>query len=879
MLHLGLNEIRERYLSFFESKSHLRLKSFSLIPENDKSLLIINSGMAPMKPYFTGQLTPPNKRVATCQKCVRTTDIEEVGVTPRHVSFLEMLGNFSFKDYFKKETIAWAWEFLTSVMEIPAEKLFISIFLDDDEAYDIWANSIGVKPERIVRLGREDNFWEHGTGPCGPSSEIHFDRGENTGCGKPDCLPGCKCDRFVEIWNLVFTQFDKDENGNYNLLDQPCIDTGMGLERISMVTQDAETVFDVDAIKTIRDAVCAAADTAYGADRLKDFSIKVITDHIRAVVFMTADGVLPSNEGRGYVLRRLLRRASMHGRRLGKKGVFFAPLADAVIGVYKGAYPELMEKRDYILKVLTFEENRFYETLGQGMELMKTHIARLKNVSAGEKGGDDAFKMYDTYGFPVELLKELLAEEQIRLNEDAFKTAMEAQRDRARAARAETDYTGADKTVYNSLPPGDPTVFTGYRETETEGASILYLISGDKTVESAGSGEHVSVICDKTPLYAESGGQRGDAGCIETPDGALNINDCIKITGDRYAAVGTVESGVIKTGARARVAVDIERRRQTAANHTATHLLHRALKDVLGGHVEQAGSLVGADGIRFDFTHFAPVTAEELERAEDIVNEKILAGLPVNTEETDADTARKKGAAALFGEKYGAVVRMVGIGDYSVELCGGTHLSNSSLAGVFKILSETGVAAGVRRIEAVTGRGAINYFKAQENKIKFISRALKTSPDQLNAKIESLMENFKNMGSEIARLHSQASGNIADDILRGASVSGGSTIIVTRVDGLDMNSLRVMGDKLRDKIDSGAVVLASAKDGKAGLFAFVTDDLVPKGVHAGEIVKAAAAICGGGGGGKAQSAQAGGRDTSKIDEALAAAKQLIYGRL
>ncbi len=874
MQQLGLNEIRERFLSFFESKEHLRLESFPLVPQNDKSLLLINSGMAPLKPYFTGQEVPPKKRVTTCQKCIRTGDIENVGKTARHGTFFEMLGNFSFGDYFKEEIIAWAWEFVTEVMGIEKDRLYISVYEEDDEAFEIWNKKMGIPTEKLVRMGKDDNFWEVGLGPCGPCSEIYYDRGLEFGCGKDDCAVGCDCDRFMEFWNLVFTQFNKEEDGSYSKLANPNIDTGMGLERMAAMMQGVDSIFDVDTIKAIRDAVCKLANVAYKQDGKKDVSIRVITDHVRSVTFMTADGVLPSNEGRGYVLRRLLRRAARHGKLLGIKDMFLTELSKIVIDVSKDAYPALSEKKDYIFKVLSVEEQRFYETLDQGMDILKDYIAKAKSRNEKVMNGVDSFKLYDTYGFPLELMKEILEEEGLSIHEHLFNEEMQKQKERARAAREETNYMGADETVYHKLDTSLVTKFIGYSDYVCENAKIVAITRGNDIVNSAKTGDEVSVFVDVTPFYAESGGQKGDIGVIETKSGKVIVRDCMKVMGNKFAHIGVVE-GEINISESAKLSIDMERRLATARNHTATHLLQKALREVLGSHVEQAGSYVSGERLRFDFTHFTSMTNEELMEVEKKVNEKILDGFDVTISEESIEDARKMGATALFGEKYGDRVRVVNVSQYSIELCGGTHIQNTALIGSFKLISESGVAAGVRRIEALTGKVAYNYYREQNEFIKNISGLLKTTPDLLLKKVEAIVNETRELTKEVSKLKSKMSGNVVEDILASKETVHDMEVILSRVDDLDMNGLRTMCDQLRDKLKAGVIVLASSADDKVNLIVSVSDDLIKKGVHAGNIIKEVAAVVGGGGGGRPNMAQAGGKDPSKIQDAFKKAREIL----
>ena len=877
MRFMGVNEIREKYLSFFESKGHLRMASASLVPQNDKSLLLINSGMAPLKPFFTGQQIPPRKRVTTCQKCIRTGDIENVGKTARHGTFFEMLGNFSFGDYFKHEAIPWAWEFFTKVVELPEDKLYVSVYQDDDEAYDIWNKEIGLAPERIFRMGKEDNFWEHGVGPCGPCSEIYYDKGEEYGCGSPDCTVGCDCDRYMEIWNLVFTQFNREEDGTYSNLSHPNIDTGMGLERIATVMQGVNSRFDVDTVKQIRDAVCNICGKEYGKSHKDDVSIRVITDHVRSVTFMTADGVLPSNEGRGYVLRRLLRRAARHGKLLGINRKFIAELCKVVISNSGDAYPELVEKQDMILKVLTTEEERFYATLDTGMAMLSSKLEELKAQGKNILGGEDSFKMYDTYGFPVDLMEEILADEGFTLDEEAFKAEMEKQRTRARNARATDTYMGAEETVFHKLDPAMSTEFVGYDNLVADG-KVLALVVNDEIVNEAKAGDSVALIADKTPFYAEMGGQCGDSGVITANGLKIEIEDCTKFGGNKFVHTGKVVEGTVKTDDTVTFAVNSEQRLATARNHTATHILQAVLKEVLGGHIEQAGSFVNKDRLRFDFTHFEAIDKETLSLIERKVNEKILAALPVEIKEMSIEEAKKTGATALFGEKYGDVVRVVNIGGYSIEFCGGTHLKNSAYCGVFKLVSESGVAAGVRRIEALTGAGAIEFFDEVEFTLKAISEKLKTAPNDLAKRINHLVDENKKLTKEVESLKAKMSGGLVDELINSKANIKGVDVVASEVKGLDMNALRTMGDQIKDKFN-GVIVLASGEGAKCSFVVMCSDDAVKAGANAGQIVKAAATVCGGGGGGRPNMAQAGGKDASKIGEALETAKATIEGMI
>lgn len=879
MKYLGVNEIREEFLKFFESKDHLRLPSFPLVPRNDNSLLLINSGMAPMKAYFTGQEIPPSKRVTTCQKCIRTGDIDNVGKTARHGTFFEMLGDFSFGDYFKNEIVPWSWEFVTKVLEIPEDRLYVTIYEEDDETGKIWHDVVGLPWDRIVKLGKEDNFWEHGTGPCGPCTEIYYDRGPEYGCDSPTCGVGCDCDRYMEFWNLVLTQFNAEEDGTYTELAMKNVDTGMGLERMATIMQGVDSIFDVDTVKSIRDAVCAKANVEYGKDHKTDVSVRVITDHIRSVTMMTADGVLPSNEGRGYVLRRLLRRAARHGKLLGIEGEFLAELSKSVIACSGEAYPELVEKQDYIFKILSIEENSFYKTIDKGMEILKADMEEMK--AAGEKvmSGEKSFRLYDTYGFPVDLTKEILAEEGMEIDEDAFTAEMKAQKDRARSARAKSNYMGAAETVYNELPVELETAFAGYDVYDVANAKIVALVANEAVAETAQAGDTVAVFLDRTPFYAESGGQVGDQGVIKTETGVVKVTNCVKVVGGKIAHMGEVTEGLVQVGEMACASIDVELRMASSRNHSATHLLHKALRTVLGTHVEQAGSYVSAERLRFDFTHFAAMTADEIKEVERLVNDAIFASYDVHTDEMSIDEARNRGAMALFGEKYGEVVRVVDMGGYSIELCGGAHLKNTAQVGSFKILSENGVAAGVRRIEAVTGKEALKHYQAQEDEIKEICRLVKSTPDKLISRLEQLLAEQKETAKELEKLKAKMAGGAADEMLNSKVEIGGVAVLAAEVKDMDGNALRTMGDQLKQKLGSGVVVLASGKDGKVNLMAMATDDVVKKGVHAGNIIKAAAAVCGGGGGGRPNMAQAGGKDASKIADALEKAKEVVAEQL
>lgn len=878
MEKMGLNQLRESFLKFFEGKGHLILPSFSLIPESDKSLLLINSGMAPLKPYFTGQEIPPRKRVATCQKCIRTPDIERVGKTARHGTFFEMLGNFSFGDYFKKEAIEWGWEYVTQVLKLPLDRLWVTIYHEDDEAFEIWTKDIGLDSDRVVRMGKEDNFWEIGVGPCGPSSEIFFDRGPEHGCGHEDCAIGCDCDRYVEFWNLVFTQFNKDEDGNYHPLEHPSIDTGMGLERIAAIMQGVNTLFEVDTIKNIMAEISKISGVEYGDKESTDISLRVITDHIRGTVFMISDGILPSNEGRGYVLRRILRRAARHGKLLGIKDIFLTQIAKVVIRESKEAYPELKDKEEYIVKIIEIEEKRFDETIDQGLDILKDYIHDLKKESSKVLDGQKAFRLYDTYGFPLDLTKEILEEEGLSVDEDGFNEQMKIQRERARAARQETDYMGADDPTYKLINANDVTEFKGYETLETR-SRILNIIKDNQKVQSAYEGDQVLLVLDQTPFYAESGGQVGDRGVVESDTAKVEIEDVSKVFGSHIIHKGKVVSGEISINDEVEAKVDKNARMATARNHSTTHLLHKALKAVLGPHVEQAGSLVTPTRLRFDFSHFAPLTSEEIERIEEIVNEKIMEGLPVETIETTYDEAKKLGAIALFGEKYGDVVRVVKMGDFSTELCGGTHLSNTGQAGLFKIISETGIAAGVRRIEAVTGFGAHQWLKELNELLHNVSDTLKTNPNGLVQKAEGLVQQVKEYEQEIQQLKRQIAQGTIEELVNSKQSVGDVNYITAKIDNQDMNSLREIADILRNKLKSGVVVLASENQQKVNLVAAATKDLVNRGVHSGNLIREIAKETGGGGGGRPDMAQAGGKDPSKISQALEKVKVLLEQQL
>ena len=872
MQKYGLNELREMYLSFFESKDHIRLPSFSLVPQNDPSILLINAGMTPLKPYFTGREVPPGKRVTTCQKCIRTPDIENVGKTSRHGTFFEMLGNFSFGDYFKKQAIPWAWEFMTKVLEIPEDRLYVSVYEEDDEAYDIWNKDVGLEHDRIFRMGKEDNFWEHGTGPCGPCSEIYFDRGTDKGCGDPDCKVGCECDRFIEVWNNVFTQFDKQADGTYLELASKNIDTGMGLERLACVMQDVDNIFEVDAIRAILDHVCKVAGVSYGKDNKKDISIRVITDHTRSVTMMVSDGILPSNEGRGYVLRRLLRRAARHGRLLGINRLFLSEIVDTVIKCFGKAYPNLVEKQDYIKKVISLEEERFYTTVDQGMIILEDYIKQVKESGSNQLTGEMVFKLHDTFGFPMDLTREIASENNLSIDEPGFQNEMKIQKNKAREAHKSKEGSAWEKDLFANTDKTATTKFIGYTDNIGEG-TVQYIVLNDELSESAQQDDEVTIVLDTTPFYAESGGQTGDTGVIYNDNFKFEVYDCKKTSDGKFLHIGKITSGSVNAGDKVTASIDADRRKATARNHTTTHLLHKALRNALGDHVNQAGSMVNPERLRFDFTHFSAMTQDQIEKVENEVNSKILANLSVNTKEMTVDEARKSGATALFDEKYGNKVRVVSAGDYSKELCGGTHLTSTSEAGLIKILSESGISAGVRRIEALTGFNAINYYKEKESHLKHASEAAKSSVEDLVKKIENLFEEIKTSKKELEEANSKMINSTLDSLIENAKIVKGVTIITAKMKGLDMNALRNTSDTLKNKIGSGVVILVSDKDDKVNLIVSATKDAVEAGIHSGNIIKEAAAACGGGGGGRPDMAQAGGKDPSGMDKALKIAEK------
>ena len=870
----GVNELRRMFLEFFESKGHLAMKSFSLVPHNDNSLLLINSGMAPLKPYFTGQEIPPRRRVTTCQKCIRTGDIENIGKTARHGTFFEMLGNFSFGDYFKTEAIHWSWEFLTEVVGLDPDRLYPSIYVDDDEAFEIWNKEIGIPEDRIFRFGKEDNFWEHGSGPCGPCSEIYYDRGEKFGCGKPGCTVGCECDRYIEVWNNVFSQFDNDGHGNYSELKQKNIDTGMGLERLAVVVQGVDSLFTVDTNKALLDRVCALSGKEYQKEHETDVSLRIVTDHIKSCTFMISDGIMPSNEGRGYVLRRLLRRAARHGRKLGIEGKFLADLSKTVIDLSKDGYPELEEKQSMIFKVLSEEEDKFNKTIDQGLAILAEMEASM--VSAGEKtlSGENAFKLYDTYGFPLDLTREILEEKGCGVDEEGFNAAMKEQKDKARKARKATNYMGADVTVYQSIDPAITSEFVGYDKLSVD-SKISVLTTEEELVEALTDGQTGTIITDETTFYGTMGGQQGDKGTIHSANGEFKVEETIHLQGGKIGHVGVMTKGMLSVGETVTLSVCPKNRALTSKNHSATHLLQKALRTVLGSHVEQAGSYVDAGRLRFDFTHFSAMTPEEIKKVEDIVNEEIQAALPVVTEVMTIDEAKKTGAMALFGEKYGEKVRVVKMGDFSTELCGGTHVANTSTIGYFKILSEAGIAAGVRRIEALTSDGLMKHYAEVEAELHEAAKAAKTTPAALTAKIQSLLDEIKALNSENEKLKSKMANDSLGDVLSQVKEVNGVKVLASKVADVDMNGLRNLGDQLKDKIGEGVVVIASVMDGKVSLMATATDEAQKKGAHAGNLIKAIAGLVGGGGGGRPNMAQAGGKNPAGIEEALKKAVEVV----
>lgn len=875
MRPMGVNEIREKFLSFFETKNCLRLGSFPLIPKNDASLLLINSGMAPMKPWFQNPETAPRKRVTTCQKCIRTGDIENVGKTARHGTYFEMLGNFSFGDYFKHEATAWAWEFFTKVMEIPADRLWISVYEDDEEARNIWINEVGIDPSHIVKLGKDDNFWEHGTGPCGPCSEIYYDRGEEYGCDSPTCGVGCDCDRFMEVWNLVFTQFDKDEDGNYNPLPNPNIDTGMGLERLAVVMQGVDNLFEVDTVQDVIKHICKIAGIKYKSDEKKDVSLRVIADHIRSTVMMVSDGVIPSNEGRGYVLRRLLRRAARHGKLLNIDRQFLFEVADTVINCSKEAYPELDEKRDYIKRIIQKEEERFDATIDNGLVVLGGYIDDAKKADRDSLTGEEAFKLHDTYGFPLDLTIEMAQEQGLKVDVDGFNSAMREQKETARKARAEGSSWDGDE-VYE-FENAEPTVFVGYDTLVTEAKVVGIVLEGEGIADTIADSQHGFIVTDKTSFYAEMGGQTGDRGEIALNGKAVAaVVNTTKTADGYYMHEVNMNGGILSAGDTVMLTVDKARRTDICRNHTATHILDKALRDVLGSHVAQAGSLVEDGRLRFDFSHFEAMTAEQIKETERIVNQKILESIDVTVQELPIEEAKKLGAIALFGEKYGDVVRVVSVGDYSIEFCGGTHLTNTSQCGLFKIISEGGVAAGVRRIEAVTGKGVLEYIENNDKLIVNTAAALKTNQiHEIDKKAESLFTQNRELEKQIDGFKEKMAAAKASNIMAGIKHIGDINLLTAQVDGMGADEMKSMADKVKAEVPNSVAVMGALTDGKITFVAMASKDAVKMGVHCGNIIKEITAIAGGRGGGKPDMAQGGGADANKIDDALARVDEIV----
>lgn len=869
MKYMGTNELREAYLKFFEGKEHLRLKSFSLVPKNDKSLLLINAGMAPLKPYFTGLQEPPKKRITTCQKCIRTGDIENVGKTSRHGTFFEMLGNFSFGDYFKEEVIPWAWEFITEVLKMPKDKLYVTIYLDDDEAFEIWKNKTDIDTSRIFRLGKEDNFWEHGAGPCGPCTEIHFERGVDVEPVKTaeEFVKASDEDRIIEFWNLVFTQFDGDGKGNYERLQNPNIDTGMGLERLATLMQGVDNIFEIDTVKNILGKVSELSGVKYGEDATKDISLRIITDHVKSVTMMISDGVQPSNEGRGYVLRRLLRRAARHGRVLGIKGLFLKDIVDSVVENYGGEYEELIAKKDYIEKIVTLEEERFNETIDSGMGILLGYIEDLNKENKSVLSGERAFKLYDTYGFPYELTEEILEEKNMTIDREAFDKEMQAQRERARSARGEFTYMGSEESPINLVDKDLEVEFVGYDKTECVG-KIVFLASDESVLEELKEGQKGYIVTDTTPFYAEMGGQVGDRGIIKGHSFEAYVYDTKKNVAGKTVHYVKVNNGVAKVGEEVELKLDTKRRNNICKNHTATHMLHEALKEVVGEHVNQAGSYVDDERLRFDFTHFQGLTEEEIQKTEDLVNEKIMETFNVETNLMTLEEAKAKGAMALFDDKYGDKVRVVEVADYSKELCGGTHVKNSGQIGLFKIIGESGVAAGIRRMEAVTGFTAIKYVEDKQNTLKKACASLKCNEKDILNKISSQASEIKEKEKEISELKAKLTSGAEDDILNSAKEINGINVIAYALEDVDGNALRDLGDKIRNKVDKSVVVLISKVNDKVNLVAMATKDAVACGIHCGKIIKEVAQVVGGGGGGRPDMAQAGGKLPEKVNEAV-----------
>lgn len=878
MQRWSANQLREEFLRFFESKGHKRLPSASLIPYGDPTLLLTGAGMVPFKPYFLGQAEPEFRRITTCQRCLRTPDIDSVGRTDRHGTFFEMLGNFSFGDYFKREAIAWAWEFVTQRMGVHPDRLWASVYVEDDEAAQLWQEEAGLPPERIVRMGKEDNFWEIGVGPCGPCSEIYVDRGPERGCGEPDCRPGCpRCERYMEIWNLVFIQFHKDEDGRYTPLERKGIDTGMGLERVAALLQGVDSNFEIDLVRPILDAVAARAGVVYKADPQKDVSLRVITDHMRAVTFLIHDGVLPGNEGRGYVLRRLLRRAVRHGRLLGIDKPFLGDIARVVVEQMRVGYPELLQREAYGRRIIETEEQRFHQTLDQGLELLEEVFAAAERQGQRVLPGEEVFRLYDTYGFPLELSREIAADRGFEIDEAGFQAAMERQRQRARAARGEEGYLGREQVV-PGLAELPATRFVGYDRLETESRVLALLVDGE-SVPAVHRGQEVEVVLDHTPFYPAGGGQVGDSGTITGADGQVEIVDAQRTEAGLILHKGRVTSGRLAVGQRVLATVDAPTRAATQRHHTATHLLHAALHEILGEHANQAGSLVAPDRLRFDFTHFEPVGAEQLAALEQRVNEQIMADLPVTWTEMPLDDALRLGAKALFGEKYGERVRVVRIGDYSLELCGGTHVQRSGQLGFFKIVAEGSVAAGVRRIEAVAGEAAWRHVAAQEALVRDVSAKLRTPPGELVQQVDGLLAQLRRLEKERDALKGQLLALRVDALLAQAEAVGGARVVVASVRDVEPDDLVALGDLVRDRLGTGAVVLGTAANGKVSLVAMATRDLVNEGVHAGQIVREAAQVVEGGGGGQPHMARAGGRNPARLEEALARAREVVRAQL
>lgn len=874
MEKMGLNEIRSRFLKFYEERDHHVEASYSLVPQNDKSLLFIGAGMAPLKNYFMGLEVPPKPRMATCQKCLRTNDIENVGFTARHATFFEMLGNFSFGDYFKKETLRYGWDFILNELKLDPDKLWPSVYEDDDEAFALWRDEIGVPEHKITRLGKKDNFWEIGTGPCGPCSEIYYDRGEKFGCDDPNCRPGCDCERYLEFWNHVFTQFDRDENGEYHPLAKKNIDTGMGLERIACILQDVDSIFEVDTIRFILEEICRMSEKTYGEDVKQDISIRIITDHIRTVTFLVCDGVMPNNEGRGYVLRRLLRRAARHGKLLGIEGSFLKDLVDAVIKVSGEAYPDLIKRQDYIKKIVEIEEDRFQQTIDQGLNILVEYIGQLESTGGKVLSGEQAFKLYDTYGFPLDLTKEILEEKQMTVDEESFKEEMTAQRDRARSARGDGEDLGWEEDSFSTLSKDITSEFNGYWLHKTE-AKVLAIADEHRLVKEAFEGSKVRIILDQTVMYPEGGGQVGDHGYLKADHFEMHVTDVKKGNNGTIIHIGQITKGSIKEGDVITSEVDKTRRFDTARNHSATHLLQKALRMVLGDHVEQAGSQVDDKRLRFDFTHFQALTPEELNKIEHIVNGKIYDPTDIEVVNTSIDEARQMGAMALFGEKYGSEVRVVKMGDFSLELCGGTHLNNTAEIGMFKILSETGVAAGVRRIEAITGRSVFERLNQYEAKVDAVAAALKVPVADIDVKVEQLFTDYKKLQKDFDELKKKMASGSIEDIIANAKQINGFNVISTRMDGIEIDVLKDLGDRIKDRVENAVVVLGSVIEDKIVFLVMAGQDAVAKGAHAGNIIKEVAKVAGGGGGGKPNMAQAGGKDIAKTDEALNEAFKVV----